>query len=86
MATVKDTSFIDIETSKTLSVLKARTVTAIREILLQTQPKANYKELLQLVLLFLGEATVADIPLGRPSALYRGKAKGNVTSALYRAR
>ncbi|KAF0301142.1 hypothetical protein FJT64_026491 [Amphibalanus amphitrite] len=67
-----------IEGSEMLSALKARTVPVITEALVQAQPRDDYKELLQLVLLFLGETTVDEIPLKRRGAHHHARwmAKG----------
>ena len=78
VTTASDTPSIKIEDSETLSAFKARTVPVIMEALGQAQPRDDYKELLQLVLLFLGEATVDEIPLRRPGAHHHSRwmAKG----------
>jgi len=66
------------QASDVIKELKRKSVFLVRRIVSTTHQRDDYKELLQLVLLFLGEATVEEFSLRSPGAFHHARwmAKG----------
>ena len=63
----------EVSDDETMLNLKHKTVELVRQKIKETQQRDDYKELLELVLLFLGEASTNEFRLKAPGALHNAR-------------